>query len=91
MKKRVLLFFFAILSSAFGSVTANNIIVKSGDILVFGKTGSATVDFDYGRTEVNDVSLAEFIEEKGEEEYREDWNRWIRDAERMFIEDFNKK
>lgn len=91
MKRRVLLFFSAILLSAFNSVAENNIIVKAGDILVFSQKKSAVVSFDYQKTEVNDMPLEEYIDDKGEEEYKDDWNRWIRDAERMFVEDFNRK
>lgn len=91
MKRRMLLFICVILLPVFSTIAENNIIVKSGDILLFNRKSSATVTFDYSKTEVNDVPLEEFLEEKEEDEYKEDWNRWIREAERMFIEDFNKK
>lgn len=73
------------------SFAASDVTVRSGDILSFGQKGTAVVKFDYSSTEVNDFALKDYIKEEGGVEYEESWNIWIREAEKMFVTEFNKQ
>lgn len=91
MKERLFLFLAFVLLSTAKSLSGNNITVKSGNILFFNEQCSAMLKFDYGSMEVNDSPFNDFMEEKGGDEYREKWDKWIKEAEKAFIEDFNKR
>lgn len=91
MKGKLFLCLIFALSLSARSFSAKNVIINSGNILVFTSDGCALVKFDYSAMEVNDYSFDEFIEEKGGDEYHDNWERWIVGAEQAFIKDFNKR
>jgi len=81
-----LAFFFIV-----NTLAAEPVIVNSGNIQVFTEEGVALIKFVYGSAEVNGYPVNEYIENKGGYKYEEKWDKWLKKAERFFVEDFNKR
>jgi len=89
--KKLLFLLVSILMPSFCSHAADYVTLKSGEAGIFGESANALLTFDYSKVAINSWTLEEYIDDEGGEEYKEKWNKWIKAAEKQFVDEFNKR
>lgn len=67
------------------------VTLNAGDAAVFGENATALLSFDYSEVAINGWTFEEYIDNEGGGEYKERWNKWIKAAEKQFVDEYNKK
>lgn len=67
------------------------VTLKAGDVAVFGENATALLTFDYSKVAINGWTFDEYIDNEGGGEYKETWDKWIKAAEKQFVDEYNKK